>query len=193
MWLPRIVACFFFFPYYLPLRDIPQSCSPCGFQECIKLQVKKFDLSIQEKHLINDLSAAVGSFLPKMPVAFWADSDTKPAGINPIVSHEKRICMFPSLLSPFPAQIPRAQPCTSHMEELVFMGIGKTTLKMNAPPGYSESYHCFCSTSLDRSSAQGPLRGGLHPQLICDLPNTVSHILEKYVETLCMGPIPWKY
>ena len=91
---------FFFFSYHLPLRDIPQSCSPCGFQECIKLQVKKFGLSIKEEHLINDLSAAVGSFLPKMPVAFWADSDTKPAGKNPMVSHEKRICMFPSLLSP---------------------------------------------------------------------------------------------
>lgn len=77
MWLPRIVAgVFFFSPYHLPLRDIPQSCSPCGFQECIKLQVKKFGLSIQEKHLINDLSAAVGSFLPKMTVAFWEDSDT---------------------------------------------------------------------------------------------------------------------
>lgn len=84
--------------------------------------MKKFGLSIKEEHLINDLSAAVGSFLPKMPVAFWADSDTKPAGKNPMVSHEKRICMFPSLLSPLPAQIPRAQPCTSHMEELCFHG-----------------------------------------------------------------------
>ena len=70
------------------------------------------------------------------------------------------------------------------------MGNGKTTLKMDAHPGYSQSYHCFFPTSLDRSSAQGSLMGGLHSQLICDLPNTVSHILEKYVETLCMGPIP---
>lgn len=70
------------------------------------------------------------------------------------------------------------------------MGIGKTTLKMDAHPGYNQSYHCFCSTSLGRSSAQGSLMGGLHPQLICDLPNSVSHILEKYMETLCMGLIP---
>ena len=55
--------CGIFPPYYLTLRDIPQSCSPRGFQACIKLQVKKFDLSIQEKHLLNDLSAAVGSSL----------------------------------------------------------------------------------------------------------------------------------
>lgn len=35
-----------------------------------------------------------------------------------------------------------------------------------------------------------PLGGGLHLQLICNLQNTVSYILEKYVTTLCMGQVP---
>ena len=39
-----------------------------------------------------------------------------------MVSREIRIRMFPSLLSPFPAKIPSAQPCSSHMEELCFHG-----------------------------------------------------------------------
>lgn len=45
--------------------------------------------------------------------------------------------------------------------------------------------------ALDCDSAQGSSRGGLHLQLIYNLQNTVRCILEKkYVETLCMGPVP---
>ena len=66
------------FSLSLTIRVVPQSC-PCGFQECIKLKVKIILPQHQYEHIINDLRAAVGYFLPRMPVAFRADSDFKTA------------------------------------------------------------------------------------------------------------------
>ena len=65
-----------------------------------------------------------------------------------------------------------------------------TTAKVDACPVYSQSQHCFCSMSLDWSSPQSPSGGGPPLRLICNLQNTLSYILEKYVATLCMGPVP---
>lgn len=145
----------------------------------------------------------MGCFLPKMPVAFRADSDFKPAERSSATGQtlwsltRKWVCVFPFPFSSshFPAY---SRGLAMHMSlgvlflwklEIVTPGVKK------AFPSAVSLTVASISVSLDCNSAQGSSRGGLHLKLIYALQNTVSCILEKKKKSMwkhLQGAVPWK-
>lgn len=95
----------------------------------------------------------MGDFLPKMPVAFRADSDSKTTERNsahwrnPVMSREKKHMCVPF---PFPFL---SFLCTFSHSSAMNISLGVSflwkseiiTLKVNACPVYCQTHHCFYS------------------------------------------------